>query len=241
LSSEIINKIHERGYYEFRLKPKSSIPDLSFQQLEDIVRKNQVRHRGFYYPHIADHSYGHFIRRDNYYESEHHWGPHLDIWRFFKSGQFKQLLGLQEDRWDDHAPLFAKWDESMQKPRPEPKFLEPIMTILQLTEFFSFAYRLSVEESLPDNWEISIKCHEFQNRILQVRVNNREGFDRIYKANTDVITLNPIDTTSELLSQKHDEYAITKAMEIFDYFGWNHTSIPTILKKEQEEFYKLKF
>lgn len=241
MSEKIIKKIHERGYYEFRLKPKSEVSELSFQRLEEIVRKNQVRHRGVYYPHIADHEYGKFSRIENYLESYHHWGEHLDIWRFYKSGQFKELLCMREDRWDDHPPLFVKWNESMQKSRLEPKFLEPIMTILSLTEFFLFAYRLSVEDKLSKDWEIAIQLHDCKDRILQIRIDNRVPFDRNYVSNTDIIKIKKIETTSEQLSKNHDDYAITAALQIFDYFGWNNPSIPTILKQEQKEFYKWKF
>ena len=70
--NEMLEIVKQRGYFEIRLVP-NFVSQLSFTALEEIVRKNQVKHRGTYYPHIADHKFGKIQRVDNNIESFHHW------------------------------------------------------------------------------------------------------------------------------------------------------------------------
>ncbi len=236
--SEMLEIIKQRGYFEFRLIPNLT-NKLSFAELEDIIRKNQVKHRGTFYPHIADHRYGKIQRIDNYIESFHHWGQTAEIWRFYKSGQFKHIRGFIEDRWDDHPPLGVQWEPEMETPPPENTFFEPIVKMWEMTEMFLFASRLANE--LNCELRIEIKLHKMDERQLQMRAGNRFGFDRNYTCHTPTITLEPISVSSEDLQLKHDKLAAKKILEIFDYFSWNASHISSIIKEEQKKFYSHSF
>ena len=142
-SDEILTKIKQRGYYQITQRPSSTSNNLSFSELEDVIKTNQVRHRGLYYPHVADHRFGKFQRVENFLESFQFFRIYVQIWRFYKSGQFRAYLGLPEDRWDDRPPFRMPRNEGMESEIPHTKFLEPIMTIYQMTEIWLFASRLS--------------------------------------------------------------------------------------------------
>lgn len=236
--SEILEIIRQRGYYEITLRP-DSVNDLSFQELKDIIKKNQVRHRGLFYPHLADHKYGKYQIVENHIESFHQWGTHIDIWRFYKSGQFKQYIGFVEDRWDDHPPLGVEWTPDMESAPPDAPFLEPIMTILELTEILLFTSRLANE--IVGRWNLEINLHKMNERKLQIRVQNRTGLYADYTCHTHIIRLKPIDITSKDLKIKHDELAVEKTLEIFSYFGWVADHLPSLLKDEQKKYYSHSF
>ena len=236
--SEMLEIVKQRGYFEIRLIP-NLISKLSFPELEDIIRKNQVKHRGTFYPHIADHRYGKFQRIDNHIESFHQWGDAVEIWRFYKSGQFKHFRGFMEDRWGSHPLLGVQWKPEMETSPPENIFFEPIVKIWEMTEMFLFTSRLANE--LNCELRIEIKLHKMDERQLQMRTGNRFGFDQNYTCHTPTITLDPISISSEELQVKHDELAADKILEIFDYFSWNAAHISSIIKEEQKKFYSHSF
>ena len=236
--SEMLEIVKQRGYFEFRLTP-NFIGKLSFADLEDIIRKNQVKHRGTFYPHIADHRFGKFQRIENYIESFHQWGDTAEIWRFYKSGQFKQFRGFMEDRWGSHPPLGVQWEPEMETPPPENTFFDPIVKIWEMTEMFLFTSKLASD--LNCELTIEIKLYKMENRQLQILTGNRSGFDHNYTCHTKTITLEPISVSAEELQIKHDELAEDKILEIFDYFSWNASHISSIVKEEQKKFYSHSF
>lgn len=236
--SEMLEIVKQRGYFEIRFIPNRA-STLSFENLENIIRNNQVKHRGIFYPHIADHTFGKIQRIEKYIESFHQWGDTIEIWRFYKSGQFKQFRGFMEDRWGSHPPLGMQWIPEMEVPLPEPIFFEPIVKIWEMTEMFLFASKLANE--LNCELTIEIKLHKMDKRQLQIRIQGRFGLDYGYTCNTKIITLEPISISSEELQVKHDELAAEKILEIFDYFSWNSSHIKSIIKEEQKKFYSHSF
>lgn len=236
--NEMLEIVKQRGYFEIRFIPHFA-SNLTFTDLETIIRKNQVKHRGTFYPHIADHKFGKFQRVENYIESFHHWGQTAEIWRFYKSGQFKQFRGFMEDRWDGHPPLGVQWDPEMETPVPENTFFEPIVKIWEMTEMFLFASKLANE--LKCELTIEIKLHKMENRQLQMRAGGRFGFGVQYVCHTDTITLDSLSVSAEELQIKHDELAGKEMLEIFSYFGWDAPHITSIIKEEQKKFYSHSF
>lgn len=236
--SEMLEIVQQRGYFEIRFIP-NFVSKLSFSVLEDIIRKNQVKHRGTFYPHIADHKFGKIQRIENYVESFHQWGNTAEIWRFYKSGQFKHFRGFMEDRWESHPPLGIQWEPEMETPLPEPIFFEPIVKIWEMTEMFLFASKLANE--LNCKLTIEIKLHKMDERQLQIRTHDRSGFDHNYTCYTKTITLDTISVSAEELQIKHDELAAEKMLEIFDYFSWDASHITSIIKEEQKKFYSHSF
>ena len=238
-SEEILKILKERGYFEIRMIP-TVIHKLSFQKLEEIVKGDQVKHRGLSYPHIANHNYGKFQRIENYVESFHQWGDTIDIWRFYKSGQFKHFRGFVEDRWDSRPPLGVEWNPEMEKPEPEPRFFEPLVKMWDITEIFLFASRLAY--TLDSGLKIEIQLHKMDERQLRIRTSGRSGFTQKYVCRTPTISLNPVSKSSEELQINHDELAADKILEILTYFGWDGGSyISSIIKEEQEKFYSHSF
>ena len=237
--NEMLEIVKQRGYFEIRFIPNSA-NNFSLTDLEDIIGKIQIKHRGLFYPHIANHKFGKFQKVGNYIESFHQWGDGVEIWRFYKSGQFKHFRGFMEDRWENNPPLGMQWNPAMEAPMPEHLFFEPIVKILEMTEMFLFASKLA--NKLECELKIEIKLHKMKNRQLEIRTRNRSGLGLEYICHTDPIVLDPLSINANELEIKHDELAEKKILEIFDYFGWNATpNVTSLIKTEQKKFYSLYF
>lgn len=240
--AEIKEKIKERGYWEIILRPVQ-FPEKKFthQQLRDWLEKHQVKYRGFYYPHLSTNTdFGDYYNAQGYVESYVHWGPHIEIFRFYQSGQFVHYKGMEEDRMEDLPPMFIQWNPDMQKPPSEQLFLEPTMALYQLTEIFLFASDLASEGVFGDQVQISIKLHNMNHRILRSLDIRRSGF-HWRQCHTEVIELEPTTITSEKLKLEHDKLAIDKTVEILALFDFTSEHIRKVFEDDQKKFYERSF
>ena len=238
-SDEILNRIKQRGYYQILQRPSSKSNNFSWQKLEDMIKINQVRNRGWFYPHTGNNQFSKFRKTDNFIESHTLWGPHIQIWRFYQSGQFKIYLGLPEDRWDDYPPVGLPWDISMESKIPGTKFLEAIMTIYQMTEIWLFALRLS--KFLNVDCTIDNSLHNMSNRTLVLRDPNKFPLVGDYVCHDDTITLTSTEMSPKYLELHHDDLAVQQTLKIFEYFNWSGSHIMSLLKDSQKKFYSRSF
>lgn len=239
---EINAKIKERGYWEIILRPiQYQEKKFTHKQLRDWLEKHQVRNRGWYYPHFSENKdFGDYYNVQGFLESYVHWGPNIENFRFYQSGQFIHYMGLQEDRLDDLPPLYAQWDPSMQNPPPKQLFLEPIMTLYQLTEIFLFTSRLSSEEVFGDKTEIFIKLHNMNHRILRTLDHRGAGFhDR--ECHSEIIELGPIIMTAKELESMHAKLAIDNTIEILSLFDYSSETLRDTFEKDQKNFFNKTF
>lgn len=239
---EIKKKIKERGYWEIVLTP-AQFPEKKFthQQLRDWLEKHQVRYRGWYYPHLSTNiDFGDYYNAQGYVESYVHWGPNIEIFRFYQSGQFVHYKGMEEDRMDDLPPLFAQWNPDMQKPPPKQLFLEPTMALYHLTEIFLFASDLASERVFGNQVQISIKLHNMNHRFLKSLDIRRSGFHS-RECHTEVIELGPIIITPEKLKLDHDKLAINQAIEVLALFDFTSEHIIKVFEEDQKKFYERSF
>lgn len=241
---EIKAKIKERGYWEIAFKPNPTQyqeKKFTHEQLRQWLEKYQVQYRGWYYPHFSDRTdFGDYYNVQGYVESYVHWGSSIEIFRFYQSGQFVHYMGMQEDRLDDHPPFFEQWRSDMQKPPPEQLFLEPTMTLYQLTEIFLFASDLASEGVFGDQVQISIKLHNMNHRFLKSLDRLRAPFHS-RECHTEMIEIGPITMTPEELKLDHDKLAIDKTIEILALFDFKSEHIRKVLERDQENFYKRSF
>ena len=236
--NHMLKIVKERGHFEIRLIP-NSVSKLEFGDLENIVKKNQIRHSIVPYPYIGNHKHSKFQRVDNYIESFHHWGRSAEIWRFYKSGQFKQYKGFMEDRWSNDLPFTPLRGSSIDKPISENIFFEPIVKMLEMTEMFLFASKLANELKCELTFEI--KLHKMKDRKLENRTKDRFDLFDDYTCNTDTVTLDSFSTSFKELQRIHDKLAEDKIIEIFSHFNLESEYIRSTIKQEQENYYSHNF
>lgn len=228
-------KIMERGYWEISILPSEYSEDrLSFDKICELIEKHQVRHRGWFYPHIPRGSgYDEWYNKESFVESLVHWGAYLEIFRFYRSGQFVHYVGMFEDRIDDEHPMYVPWTPSMEKGPPKRLSLNPSLTVYKLTEILLFASRLGSEGVFGRDVEISVKLHNLDGRILKSFED--EAF-RHYKSHTDVIDLGT-RCSIEDLQRNHDQWAIDWALRVLEAFQVKPTCARKSLEDDQMKFY----
>jgi len=239
---EVQQKIKERGYWEIVLRPvQYAEKKFPHQQLRNWLEKHQVQKRGWYYPHLSENKdFGDYYNVQGYVESYVHWASYLENFRFFQSGQFVHNMGIQEDRLDDMPPFGSQWEPSMQQPEPKQFFLEPIMTVYQLTEIFLFASKLASEGVFGEQAQISIKLHNMNHRFLRTLDTRRAGFHG-QECHSHIIELGPFTKTPKELESEHAKLAIDSAIEILALFGYTSESIRDTLEKDQQNFFNRTF
>lgn len=239
-TEELINEIKERGYWEVVLRPVKYPEKLfSFPELRNALETCQVRQRGWYYPHTSDaQRFGSYYNANNYVESGVRWGMFAEIFRFYRSGQFIHYAGMYEDRKEDHPPMSFTWNPDMKRPKPEQTFLESYGSLCRLTEIFLFASRLAQKGIFGKNLNISIKLHNQLHRILGTDSMTGGYLMPNYKSHSEVIDLENITVSKEMLHLKHNQMAINCTEQLLSFFNYFSEHLKKSLKDDQEKFYE---
>jgi hypothetical protein len=151
MPNEIIETIKKSsGYWYVRIRPSEEFykKDLfNFEQLRKIVKDNQLRYRGWYYPHIQKP----FIVGDGVLGDSVNFGGFLEHWNFYRSGQFEHYFAMREDFTVSPEKLeqikasfiFNKDDASNVD-----KLLEVVTTVYRMTEIYLLFKYLTPNEFL---------------------------------------------------------------------------------------------
>ncbi len=232
----------ERGYWEIVLRPtKYPETKLTHDDLREILEASQVTQRGWYYPHISKSTkFGDYYNTNDGVEAWVHWAAYVEIFRFYKSGQFVHYMGCWEDRENDHPPMFTEWNPNLQQPPPEQPFLEPISALYTLTEILLFASRLASKNVFGKQVYISIKLHNTLHRILKTVDLRRSGF-HYRECHSENIELEPITISTKDLELEHDKLAIDKTIELLTLFNFTSEHLRSSLEKDQKNFHNRTF
>lgn len=222
----ILAAVWEKAHYAIAMRPRTP-KNLPLGELEDVVRDCRVWRRKFPYPYVPS---GRMERHEDCIGASHVGGLHADEWRLYRSGQFSERLGLYEARWPPNQPPSAGCDAPLRE-----RFLEPALTLYQISEVFQFASRLA--RSIPDIWRIEIKLCDMQDRMLDIRVPERFGLYADYKCGVPEISLSA-ELDSWSLQARYADLAIEKALEVMDCFGWSEKSMESSFRREQERLYR---
>ncbi|MGD9893272.1 MAG: hypothetical protein AB7R89_31150 [Dehalococcoidia bacterium] len=210
---ERLTLVHETGYWRVLIRPtvfeERRIPTLS--ACWRIVEEAKVRLRGWDYPHIDRHER---IPGNDWIQSGSTFANHVELWRFFQSGQFLHHLSLREDRTPPGGSVGGN-------PAPivtgEPRQLSVLSTLYSITEILVFARNLAYREVLEPAADITIELHGMEGRILTAPF-DRDLHDR-YQATTDVICWHETLPAATLLATATD-LALDATVHVFERFGW---------------------
>lgn len=231
---ETIGKIKKGGYWEISMKPGPGTYDkerFKFDELENLVRTNQVKRRGVPFPYLTDaESQGKYYPRGTYLESFTSI-IHLSAFRFYQSGQFVEYLWMLEDAQDASASMFGPHDPQRGK-----KFMSPLACIYQLTEAFLFASRLAAKDVFRDRAIVEIKLHGLAGRVLNYSDPRRFPFYTEYPCEADTVSFDCEKTPQELQAE-HDELAVEACVKILAYFKFSPKHVLDRVKSDQQDFY----
>lgn len=227
--SALLEKIRLKGYWEVVVRPhkfnKLKFPDIS--SLYPLMQKTSVQLRGWDFPHLDRKSPPHIDI--DWVGQECDWGDILEIWRFYRSGQFIHISGVRYD-WSD-PQFLAHW--SLNDP-PLP-VLGIGDTLFRLTEIFEFASRLALTEAGDEQMHVKIALKGLRGRSLWVDSQRRMPFVQHLTAEIDEFPYDLEVPRTKLIAEPRD-LAIEAAIELFRRFGWNPT--PEQLRDQQAELKK---
>lgn len=212
----LLDRIRSRGHWRVVFRP-STFDQTRVQNiagLYPIIQKTAVELRGWDFPHVDPHSQPHIDV--DWVGQESEWEQFLEVWRFYKSGQFVDISGMQED-WRDQSSLCppdADW---------KPGLLLGIGDALfSFTEIFEFAARLALTEVGDDRIRIEVTVSGLNGRRLWVDLHNRWPMMRQYEAAVQALPYS-VDLLRAALVAEPKELALDPAMELFRRFGWSPT------------------
>ncbi len=179
--------------------------------LHHILEKTSVERRVWGFPQL--HNLTQPDTGPEWIGQETDWRQHVEVWRFYQSGQFVYYSGMVED-WKEQITLW---------PLPnggQPGLALGIGDVLsRFTEIFEFASRLTFTEAGDEQMHLEVTVKGIEGRTLQLDLPGRTGFllerkatisEQPYKADLSRVEL--VTDTREL--------ALKPAAELFQHFGW---------------------
>jgi hypothetical protein len=228
--SHLLEKIRSRCYWRVVIRPskfkKERIPDIA--ALLPILQKCAVQFRGWDFPHIDFQTPPHIDT--DWIGEECEFMGNLELWRFYKSGQFVHVSANQYD-WIDPKELKNIW-------RPD-KLNGPLLgisdAVFRFTEIFEFASRLANTDAGEEQMHIDVTLHGLKGRTLFVDSYNRAPMFQPYTASIESFS-QPKELPRTSLIAEAKELALIFSAELFKRFGWNPTL--DMLRGLQSELYQ---
>ncbi len=227
--NETIAKIKSHGFWEIVIRPLKFFENrLSLGNCKQLIEENQVRFRGWDYPHISS-KYG--IKSGiDWVENITDWSEHIEYWRMYKSAQFFHIFSLWEDWWGN-VKIF--W--SQQSSTTPGYGLEFLCTLYTFTEIYELGARLAKKKIFDDGLHILITLTGMSGRRLVTTEINRSMLD-FYVCNVDKIQLARKATIEEIIG-KSKEMAINDTLSVFEHFNFFEPP-RKVLEEEQDKLIK---
>jgi hypothetical protein len=211
----LVERIKSRGHWKVVIRPQTfDRHRLPSGRLELLIRERQVQAHGWCFPHIS--SLEQIDRGEDFVGQGSEFGGHIEVWRFFTSGQFTMMRAMNHD-WT--RPYVNSVDS---RSGADDKVL-PVWAVINLTtEAYEFAARLAVTAAGDRMMSVRVTASGLRGRRLTVGDHRRLEFVEDYQARLDDLPL-PRETSAEDLVGKSRDLAIDSALELFSRFGWTPT------------------
>lgn len=231
MTTGILEDIKSRGYWRVVIRPVQFIEDRipTLSECEKIVEHSQVRHRGWYFPHIEPERPNRFL---DYIEVGTEFRGYVkEIWRFYQSGQFVFLSGLIED-WIDDAK-----DMGFQSGMG----LAVKSTLYHLIEVYEFAARLAQRGVFADRLLVGVDLVGTKGRRLfswKATEIFEWGLERAYECSVPDLPRQTVFGTTDFIARSR-EYSRQHFMWIVERFGYEPQE--AMVRREQERFFEGRF
>ena len=212
--SELLEKIRSRGYRRVVIRPGNFVETRvsNIYALYPLLEKISVQLFGWDFPHLDPPDQLH--TDSDWIGQEVERLYHIELWRFYQTGQFVQMSALAED-WIDESSDFAK--EKIWKPG---HLLSVERTVFRFTEIFELASRLALTEAGDELIHIEISVNGLSGRALRVNPETRMPFPTSMKASIKELPYKVDLSRTQLITESRD-LALKPALELFRHFGWD--------------------
>jgi len=225
--SSLLEKIRSRGYWRVVIRPQTFIEKRISQitELYPILQKTSVNLRGWDFPHLDFHIQTHVDI--DWIGQESDWEHFLEIWRFYQSGQFIDITGMDEDWYDQRQSIPAALGDW------RPGLILGIGNALfRFTEIFEFAARLAMTQAGDDIIRIEITIINLEGRKLWVDSHSRMPLRHNYTASIREFPYQIELSRTELIATPR-ELALKPTTELFRRFHWDPSQ--DVLRNQQKE------
>jgi hypothetical protein len=229
MSEGVLEQIKSRGYWKVVIRPerfdRERISTLS--KCEQLLEANEVRYRGWYFPHIFRPD---ILRGIDYVGLEATFMAINETWRFYQSGQFALFRGLQED--------WVSGSEGRRQPSLGPeseKGLDILSALYQLSEVYEFAARLAQGGVFDKSVFIEVNLVHTLNRQLFFWPGTGRGLRRHYVCRVSSLPREGVFEVVDLIARSR-EFSFEHFLWLMARFGFDAS--PMVFKPDQEKFFE---
>ena len=222
-------KIGSRGHWKVTIRPgnfdQNRITDVV--ELLPLIRSAAVSLRGWDFPHIDPHTPPAIY--EDYIGQAFEWDHHVELWKFYQSGQFYFMGGFWDD-WRDQSswwPADKEWNPGAG--------IDVAAIVYFFTEVYELAARLALTKAGADKMSVSITACKIKDRKLTSGDIRRAPFVRTYKSALDEYTSSQSIDRSSLTGSSWG-IAAEQAQHLLRRFGWEPSI--AVIKSHQEELRK---
>lgn len=211
--SALLEKIKSRGYWRILIRPdrfiEKRVKDVA--ELKDILQKTSVHLRLWDFPHVSAMN-GHIVDQD-WIGQEFEWEYHIEIWRFYQSGQFIYYGALVTD-WSNHG--YSAIENSAKRLM----ILNMTDVVYRFVEVFEFAARLALSEAGDENVRIEITLGGLEGRDVWIESDNGMPVPVSRLSPSVDFHYNHDFPRAELIASSQ-ELALDTSVKFFRHLGWN--------------------
>ena len=214
--SELLGKIRSRGHWRVRIRPinfdEGRVSDAT--ELERIMERTYVQFRGWDFPHLGSNPPEHCKDGNGNVciGRETDWEHYVELWRFYRSGQFIHHSGMKED-WQDQRQL-----SSLYQGLEPGEALDALEAILRFSEMFEFAARLIFKPASLECINLEITINGLEGRALWDKPGGLIPANK-YRCSVEKYHYQQAFSFIHLADSKPP--ALEAAADLFQQFGWN--------------------
>lgn len=222
-------RIHETAYWRILIHPidydDHRLPTL--RDCREAVEAASVRLRGWDYPHIDPSA---SKSGSGWIQSGSDFGNHVEIWRFYQSGQFVHQRAELSQRI---GPYENMSDPRGGQVRPEPRYVDFIEVLYTATEVLEFARNLAYRGVLTPSASLTIELHNAAGLRLIAPPGRIMSGMYLYQ-NDEPIQWSAIQPAPMLVATAPD-IALQATISMLECFGWRDVS-RAMLEVDQHRF-----
>ncbi len=214
------DKIRSRGYWRVSIHPSTFSPTRisDYASLYDLLQKAQVRLPGHGWPLPYMDSREKTHRKERYIAQEEEYLSTLESWRFYQSGQFAYLHGIQTDWMEKEKGLPVPLEWTAVKPGT----LLLVSEVLQrFTMIYEFAARLALSDLYSTEYSIhvDVEIRGLAGRKMGYGFGNRLDVQERTKTAIDTFPRTPTRFSRDEVIARPKELALDATIEVCSRFG----------------------
>jgi hypothetical protein len=237
-----LQKLKSRGYWRIEFHPSEFESNVvsSLMDLNEIIRDESVHFRGWDIPHFPtqkDDKQDIYPKDNKMYEAWIDWHLYKEVWRFYKSGKFTFLDGLNEHWYDE----FNGWGPNPLPNLETGKVVDVINVIYTLTELMYFFHNLAGRLNKIKKWSVRVTLNNINNNQLTLLDRSRIPLHGGYISHTNVAAIIDLELLDTDLKNTKTCLKIAKdaSQRVFENFEW--LASEQLIEAEQDKLINRRF